>query len=131
VDNDQVIKIEGEGDAGRRDGKAGDLYVRVHVKPHSIFARKGDDLFISIPVTISQAALGAEVEVPTIEGKTVILKMPAGVEPKKVLRISGKGITHYQGFGRGDMYVELDVQVPKKLSRRQKELLEELRREGL
>lgn len=131
VDHNQVIKIEGEGEAGRRSGRPGDLYVRIFVKPHAVFKREGDDLFVRVPITLSQAALGAEVELPTIEGKQVLLKVPAGTEPKKVFRISGKGITHFGGFGRGEMYVELDVKIPKKLTKKQKELLEQLGQEGL
>jgi len=131
VDTNQVIKVEGRGEAGRRGGKSGDLYVRVFVKPHPIFKRKGDDLYLSVPVSFSQAALGDEVGVLTLEGKKILLKVPSGTESGKILRISGKGIPHFSGYGRGNLYVELVVKTPKKLTKKQKELLEQLRKENL
>lgn len=131
VDMGQVIKLEQKGDAGKRQGKAGDLFIRIAVKPNSTFERRGDDLFVIMPITLSQSALGDEIEVPTIEGKAVLLKVPAGTESGKVFRVSGKGITKYSGFGRGNMYVNIEVKVPKKLTRKQKELLEDLSKEGL
>lgn len=131
VDVNQVIKVEGKGDAGRKKGKAGDLYVRILVKQHPIFKRKGDDLHISIPISFSQAALGDEIEIPTPEGKKILLNVPAGIESGKILRISDKGISHFSGYGRGNLYVELNVKIPKKLTKNQKELLEKLREEGI
>jgi len=131
VDTNQVIKVEGRGEAGRRGGKSGDLYARVFVKKHPIFKRKGDDLYISVPISFSQATLGDEIEISTLEGKKILLKVPSGTESGKILRISGKGIPHFSGYGRGDMYVELIVKTPKKLSRKQKELLEKLKEEGI
>ena len=131
IDNSQVIKLEQKGDAGRRGGKAGDLYIRIVVAPHNMFERRGDDLFVTLPVTLSQSALGGEIEVPTIEGKAVLLKVPAGTESGKVFRVSGKGITKYSGFGRGNMYVNIEVKAPKKLTKKQKDLLEQLQQEGL
>ena len=131
VDTNQVIKIEGKGSAGRKGGKAGDLYVRILVKKHPIFERKGDDLYISVPISFSQAALGGEIEIPTLEGKKILLKVPAGTESGKILRISKKGIPHFSGYGRGNLYVKLIVKTPKKLTKKQKELLEKLREEGI
>jgi len=131
VDTNQVIKVAGKGDAGKRAGKSGDLYIRIFVKPHPVFKRKGDDLYLSLPISFTQAALGDEVEVPTLEGKKILLKVPAGTESGKILRISGKGIPHFSGFGRGNMYVELVVKTPKKLTKKQKELLEKLKEEGI
>lgn len=131
VDTNQVIKVEGKGDAGRKGGKPGDLYVRIFVKAHPIFKRKGDDLYLTYPISFSQAVLGDEVEVPTLDKKKILLKIPPGTESGKVLRISGKGIPHFSGFGRGNMYVELVVKTPKRLTKKQKELLEQLRKEGL
>ena len=144
VDSGQVIKVEGKGEAGRKGGKSGDLYIRVFVKSHSVFERKGDDLYMSVPLSFSQAALGDEIEVPTLEGpegprpggaygvkKKIILKIPAGTESGKILQISGKGIPHFSGYGRGNLYVELIVRTPKKLTKKQKELLEQLRKENL
>jgi molecular chaperone DnaJ len=131
VDSNQTIRVQGEGEAGKRGGKAGDLYVRIFIKPHQLFERKGDDLFINIPITLSDAVLGNEIEVPTIEGKNILLNVAPGTESKKVFRVSGKGIPRFGGYGNGDMYVELNVRIPKKLSRTQKELIEKLKEEGL
>ncbi len=131
VDTNQIIKIKGKGDAGRRGGESGDLYVRILVKPHSVFKRKGDDLYLTVPISFSQAVLGDEIEIPTIEGKKILLKIPAGTESGKVLRISGKGIPHFSGFGRGSMYVELKIKTPKHLNKKQKELLKKLKQEGI
>jgi molecular chaperone DnaJ len=135
VDSGQIIKIEGKGDAGRKGGKSGDLYVRVFVKSHPVFERKGDDLYISVPISFSQAALGDEIEISTLEGKNILLKIPAGIESGKILRISGKGIPHFSGPrgypGRGNLYVELVIRTPKRLTKKQKELLEKLKEEGI
>jgi len=135
VDTNQIIKVEGKGNAGKKGGKPGDLYIRVFVKRHPVFERKGDDLYISIPVSFSQAALGDEVEIKTLEGKDILLKIPEGMESGKMLRISGKGIPHFsrpRGYsGRGNLYVELIIKTPKKLTKRQRELLERLKKEGV
>ena len=131
VDTNQVIKVEKAGEAGRRGGKSGDLYCRISVKHHPIFKRKGDDLYVSLPVSFSQAALGDGVEVATLEGKKILLTVPAGTESGKILKISGKGIPHFSGYGGGNLYIELVIKTPKKLTKKQKELLEQLRKEGI
>ncbi len=131
VDNNQVIRMEGMGDAGRRGGKSGDLYVRIFVKSHPSFERKGDDIYLVRDISLATAALGGEIEIPTIEGKNILLKIPAGTESGKMFRISGKGVSRFGSYGRGNMYVEVNIAVPKKLTKKQKELLEDLRAEGL
>ncbi len=131
VDSNQIIKIEGQGEAGRRSGKAGDLYVRIFVRKHPVFKRKGDDLYSQESISFSQAALGGETEIMTLQGKKIFLRIPSGTESGKILKISGKGLTHFSGFGTGSMYVELVVRTPKKLTKKQKELLEELQEEGI
>ncbi len=131
VDSNQVIKVEGRGEAGKKGAKAGDLYLRIFVKPNSVFKRKGDDLYMNLPISFSTAALGDEVEAPTLEGTKILLTVPSGTESGKVLRISGKGVPHFAGAGRGNLYVELVVKTPKKLTKRQKELLTELKQEGI
>lgn len=139
VDANQVIKVEGRGDAGKKGGKTGDLYVRIFVKSHPSFKRKGDDLYVSVPISFSQATLGDEIEIPTLDGlvdasqgkKKILLNIPAGIDSGKVLIISGKGIPHFSGYGRGNLYVELVVKTPKRLTKKQKELLEQLRKENL
>ena len=130
VDSNQVIKVEGKGEAGRRGGKPGDLFVRIYVKKHPVFERKGDDLYVLMPISFSQAVLGDEIEVPTLAGTKILLKVPSGTESGKVLRISEKGVPRFSETGRGDMFIELKVKTPKKLTKKQKELLEELKREG-
>ncbi len=131
VDSNQVIKISGKGEAGKKGGKPGDLYVRILVKEHSTFVRRGDDLYISVPLTFSQVSLGDEIEVATLEGSKFSLKISSGTESGKVLRISGKGIPHFSSYGKGNLYVELVVKTPKRLTKKQKELLKKLKEEGL
>jgi len=131
VDSNQLFKIKGKGNAGRRGGPAGDLYIRVLVKDHPVFERKGDDLYTSVYINFSQAALGDEIEVPTLEGKKILLKIPAGTESGKIFKISGKGIPHFSGYGKGDLYVEVLIKTPKRLTKKQKELLKKLKEEGL
>ncbi len=131
VDTDQIIKVGGRGEAGRKGGKAGDLYARIFVKKHSVFERRGDDLYALLAINFSQAALGDEIELKTLEGTNILLEIPAGAESGKILRISGKGVPHFGGYGRGNLYAELKVKTPKKLSREQKELLNKLKAEGL
>ncbi len=131
ADTNQVIKVEGKGEAGRKGGKPGDLYVRILVKKHPIFKRQGDDLFMVSSISFSQATLGDEIDIPTLDGKKVSLRVPAGSQSGKILRLPRKGIPHFSSFGVGDMYVQLEVQTPKKLNRKQKELFKELKEQGL
>jgi len=131
VDTDQVIRVGGGGEAGRKGGKAGDLYARIFIKKHSVFERRGDDLFTKIEISFSQAALGHEIGMKILEGANILLQAPAGSESGKILRISGKGIPHFGTYGKGNLYVELKVVIPKKLTREQKELLNRLKEEGL
>ena len=131
VDSGQVIKIEGKGEAGRRGGQPGDLYIRISVKKHPLFKRKGDDIMVSVPISFSQAVLGGSVDISTLEGKTIELNIPSGTESGRIFKISGKGIPHFQGYGRGNLFVELAITTPKKLTKKQKELLENLKKEGL
>lgn len=129
VDTNQVIKVEGKGEAGRKGGQPGDLYIHLFVKKHPVFERKGDNLFLTMPISFSQAALGDEVEITTLSGKQIMLKVPSGTESGKVVRISGKGIPRFSNYGQGSLYVEFIVKTPKKLSKKQKELLEKLKEE--
>ncbi|MBU3896239.1 molecular chaperone DnaJ [Patescibacteria group bacterium] len=131
IDTNQSMKVFEKGNAGRRAGKTGDLYVRVIVKPHPVFERRGDDLFSTKNISFSQAALGGEADLQLLDKTDILLKVPAGIDSGKVLRISGKGIPHFGGYGRGDLYVELKVKTPARLSKKQKELLEKLKEEGM
>ncbi|MDD5606275.1 MAG: molecular chaperone DnaJ [Candidatus Pacebacteria bacterium] len=131
VDTGQTIKVNGQGEAGKRGAKPGDLYCRIFIKKHNIFQRKGDDLLTTVSVSFPQVALGEEIEITTLEGKILLLKIPAGTESGKIFRISGKGIPHFSRAGRGDLYIKINVKIPKKLTKKQKQLLEELKKEEL
>jgi molecular chaperone DnaJ len=119
------MRYAGQGEPGFHGGPTGDLYVVLHVKEHDFFRREGHDLLCSIPVSFPQAALGAEIEIPTLDG-THKLKVLEGTQSGTVFRVKGKGVPVLNGHGKGDLMVEVRVQVPKKLTRRQKELLTEL-----
>ena len=131
IDQNQIIKMGGAGDQGKRGKNPGDLYVRVVVKSHPIFERKGDDLFMELPLSFSQLALGDEVEITDLAKRKIILTVPAGSEPEKILRLSDKGIPHFRGKGQGNLYVSLGIKIPQRLSPRQKELLKKIREEGI
>lgn len=131
VDANQVLKVADKGEAGRRGGQAGDLYIRIYVKSHPTFKRKGDNLYASIPISFASAVLGDEIEILTLEGDKVKIRIPEGTETGKILRISHRGIPHFSGYGHGDLYLELIIKTPKKLTKEQKELLEKLKKQGL
>ena len=131
VDSGQIIKMSGMGNAGRKGAKSGDLYIRIFVKPHDIFKRRGDDLYIVAPIKISQAVLGGEIELKLLDGSTIVMKVPAGTKSGKIFKIAKKGIPHFSRGGRGDLYVTAEIDIPKKLDKEQKELLEKLEKEGL
>jgi len=123
VDEGQQVRLTGEGEGGQ-GGPPGDLYVVLHLRPHAFFTRHGHDLHCRLPLTFAQAALGAEVDVPVLGG-VAKLKVPAGTQNGDILRLRGKGVPVLQGRGRGDALYGVVVEVPKKLTARQKELLEE------
>lgn len=127
VDSGSRLRINGEGEAGLRGGPPGDLYVVIHVKPHPKFKRQGNDIIIDIPITFTQAALGAEIEVPTLDGEAK-LKIPEGTQTGTKFRLRGKGIPYLRGHGRGDQHVRVNVRTPQKLSAKQRELLKEFAR---
>ncbi|MFH1055543.1 MAG: molecular chaperone DnaJ [Candidatus Altiarchaeota archaeon] len=119
------LRLKGEGNAGAYGGGSGDLYVVIHENEHPFFRREGDDLNCEVPVTFTQVALGAEIEVPTIRGKAK-LKIPSGTQSHTVFRLRGQGLPSLQRSGAGDQNVRVTVEVPKKLSRQQRELVEQL-----
>jgi molecular chaperone DnaJ len=125
VDDGTRIRLAGEGEAGLRGGPAGDLYVEISVKPHSIFKREDAHLFCRVPVPMVTAAIGGAVEVPTIDGGRVKMNIPAGTQAGTQMRLGGKGMSILRAGHRGDMYVEVAVETPVNLSKRQKELLQE------
>ncbi|MDD5739016.1 MAG: molecular chaperone DnaJ [Candidatus Pacebacteria bacterium] len=131
VDSGQVLKMEGAGDAGIRGGEAGDLYIRMLVKNHPVFQRKGDDLITEKEIAFSQAALGGEIDIKTLDDKSISLKIPSGLQTGKVFKISGKGITHFNSWGKGNLFVKLNIKTPEKLNKKQKDLLEQLKKEGI
>lgn len=124
VDTGSRLRSLGNGEAGLRGGPPGDLYVVLHVKPHEIFQRDGDDLLCEVPVSFVQAALGAEIEVPTLNGKAEI-KIPAGTQPGTTFRLKGKGVKNVQGYGHGDLHVRVMVEVPTHMTSAQKAKLQE------
>lgn len=123
VDTGSKLRISGEGDAGGKGAPSGDLYVVLHVQDHEFFERREHDLYCHIPVTFPQAALGAEIKVPTLEKEEEKLAIPPGTQTGSTFRIRGRGVSKRGGAARGDLYVTVDVTVPAKLSREQKELL--------
>ncbi len=124
IDDGQTISLRGEGEPGIKGGMGGDLYITVSVKTHPLFQRQGNDVICEIPITFVDATLGAEIEVPTLDGK-VKYSIHEGTQTGSVFRLKNKGITNIRGYGRGDQYVKVVVEVPKNLTTRQKELLRE------
>lgn len=124
VEGGSRLRSQGNGEAGFRAGPSGDLYVFLSVKQHEIFGRDGDDLLCEIPISFVQAALGAEIEVPTLQGKASV-KIPAGTQPGTVLRLRGRGIKNLQGYGQGDLRVRVQLEVPTSLNGAQKNKLNE------
>ena len=130
VETGTRIRLSGEGEAGMRGGPTGDLYIFIETRDHPIFQRDGVNLFCRVPVSMITAALGGEVEVPTIDGGKSRVKVPAGTQTGKQLRLRGKGMPALRGGGAGDMMIELAVETPVNLTAKQKELLEEFEKLG-
>lgn len=129
VEEGARILYSGEGEAGAYDGPPGDLYIVLHSKEHSFFEREGKDLHCVVPISFAQAAMGTEIKVPTLEGEHN-LKVPEGTQTGTVFKLRNKGVPVLNGHGRGDLFVEMKVHTPAKLSKRQRELLQELEGEG-
>ena len=127
VDTGSRLKLRGEGESGLNGGSTGDLYVVLHVREHPLFSREGNDVICEVPIGFTHAALGAEIDVPTPHGK-VKMKIPAGTQSGNVFRLKGKGVPDVRGYGQGDALVRVVVETPKKLSQRQRDLLEEFAR---
>ncbi|TGL63085.1 molecular chaperone DnaJ [Leptospira ognonensis] len=130
VESGSRLKVSGEGEAGPSGGPHGDLYVVTHIKKHAQFERQGNDLIIQKTISLSLACLGGEIEVPSIEGKLIQLKIPEGTESGQVFRLKGHGIPYLGSYGKGDQHVVIRVEIPKKLTKKQKELLEEFAKES-
>jgi molecular chaperone DnaJ len=125
VEDGTRIRYSGQGEAGAHGGPAGDLYIVLHVKEHSFFEREGKDLFCVVPVSFAQAAIGADITIPTLEGDHK-LHVPEGTQTGTQIKLRGKGVPVLNGHGKGDIFVQIKVQTPTKLNKRQKELLQEL-----
>lgn len=124
VDTGTRLRLRGEGGSGYRGGASGDLYVRLEVEAHEFYERDGDNLYGRVPVNFVQAILGDQIEIPTLEG-TKTLKIEPGTQPGHVIRFPGEGVPRLRGYGRGDLFIEVEVKIPKKISSRQQELLKE------
>lgn len=125
VDNDSVIPIRGQGEPGENGGPNGDFYVVITVKPHELFKRDRDNLYIDIPISFNQAALGDDITVPTLDGK-VSYKVPAGTQPGTVFRLKGKGVRNVRNGRMGDLYVKVNLEVPTKLNGAQKKAIKQM-----
>lgn len=130
VEDGTRIRLAGEGEAGLRGGPAGDLYIFLSIKQHTFFQRDGADIFCRVPVSMVTAALGGQIDVPTLEGATTRVKVPEGTETGKQFRLKGKGMPVLRSKLQGDLYIQVEVETPKNLTRRQRELLEEFERES-
>ena len=127
VDTGTRIRLSGKGEAGPRGAPAGDLYIFVHIRPHDVFQREGTTLATRVPVSFTTAALGGSIDIPDLDGSTNTIDIPSGIQSGKQLRKRGAGMPVLQGRGRGDLVVEIQVETPTKLSKRQREILSEFR----
>jgi len=125
VEDGMQLRLSGEGEAGPRGGPRGDLYCEVHVRQHKLFQRRGDDILLEVPIGYAQAALGAEIEVPTLQGKST-LQVPRGTQPMTMLRMRGQGLPRLDGYGVGDQLVRVAVEVPAKVDEETEKLLRRL-----
>ena len=128
VDDGTRIRLAGKGEAGSRGGASGDLYLFINVNSHELFKRSEENLFFEFPVSIADAALGTTIEIPTIDGGKAKIKIPDGTQSGKQFRLRGKGMPYIRGSGNGDLYVQINTEVPISLNKEQKELLEKFRK---
>ena len=130
VEDGTRIRLAGEGESGLRGGPAGDLYIFLSIKPHGFFQRDGADVFCKVPISMVTAALGGQVDVPSLDGQMSRVKVPEGTETGRQFRLKGKGMPVLRSTVTGDMYIQVEVETPKNLTRKQRELLEEFERES-
>ncbi len=126
VDDGQLIKVKGAGEAGERGAEAGDLYIRVRLKPHPVFDRRGENLSIRQEISLLELLRNKKLEIPTISGNHLNIEIPAGFDLRHPLRIPGEGMPRHDGHGRGNLFVELELKLPRKISTKGKKLLEDL-----
>lgn len=131
INTGQKLRLSGKGLPGKDGGPAGDLYLNIHIQPHSIFKREGDDVFVNISIQYSQAVMGASVDVPTLGGISKRIKIPPGTQDGTKIRLKGFGIPHFRETGKGDQYVRISIVVPRKPTERQMETIKRLAEEGL
>lgn len=129
VEDGQIITVKGGGEAGERAAEDGDLYARIHVKPHSVFERRGDDLVVRKEVGLVQLMLGKKIAIPTISGGNAHIEVPPHTDIKELLRVPNEGMPRTRGFGRGNLLVQFQVKTPSRISAKAKKLLEELEKE--
>ena len=125
VEDGTRIRLSGEGEAGLRGGPPGDLYIFISLQPHEFFQRDGANIYCQIPIAMTMAALGGDIDVPTLDGGRVAVTLPEGTQTGRQFRLRSKGMPHMRGRGQGDMYVQTMVETPVNLSKKQKELLEQ------
>ncbi len=127
VETNMRIRLAGEGMAGTRGGENGDLYVNVFVQPHKMFERNGNDLYTAVPISVANAILGGTTTIPSINGKKIVVDIPAGTQHDSLIKVKGEGMHYYDSEKRGDLYVSTKIIIPTKLNAKQKELMEEFR----
>ena len=127
VENGSNVRVQGKGHAGRSGGPPGDLYIVTRVRPHPFFERKGDNIYCEVPISVTEAALGAKIEVPTVDGKAS-MRIPPETSSGQVFRLRNMGVPHLKGPGRGDQFVTIKIVLPRNLDTRSQELFRELGR---
>lgn len=130
VDDGTRIRLSGEGEAGLRGGAAGDLYVFISIKPHRFFKRDENNIYCKVPIPMTTASLGGEIDIPSLEGTSIKIKIPSGTQSGHQFRLKGKGMSILRSQSRGDMFIEAQIETPMNLNKRQKELMEEFDKES-
>lgn len=129
IRDNEILKVTGKGEPSLAGGIPGDLYVQLHVTPHPALRRQGDDIIMQLPIKLSQAILGDTIELKILDG-VIKLKIPEGIQPSDILKVRGKGAYRASGYGRGDLFIEIKVEIPKKVSKKLKEYLQDFKKEG-
>ena len=130
INQGEVLRISGKGEGSITGGIPGDLYAKIYIVPDKVFKRQGDDLVMLLPITFAQAVLGDTVDIKTPDS-AIVLKIPEGTESGDILKVRGKGIPLARGYGRGDLLIQIKVSTPRKVSRKVREIIEQLKREGV
>ncbi len=131
ISSGQTLRIPGKGNSGKKGSAPGDLLVEVSVEKHSFFKPKGEHLYCAVSISYTDAVLGGKSDISLLSGKKISLKIPAGSSSGKIIRLPGKGLPRLSGYGYGDLYVEIEIDIPRKVNKKQKKILEELKKEGI